>query len=177
MSLIDQRTSDQAERTTPWSALSACGNGQLVTAFPARLAGAGLALAVGWVHLVDQGGLPGSKGPRYVGIGYYLIELAALAVAVLLVAPSLGRARGLLADRLRAGWVLAVGVALGPLVGYVLSRGPGLPFYTEDKGAWGEPIGILSLLLEAALAALALVVLTRPSLRDEADHSASRRTS
>lgn len=161
MSLTDQRTSDRAERTTPWSVLSTCGTGQLVEALPARLAGSGLALAVGWVHVVDQGGLPGNKEPRYVGIGYYLIELAALAAAVLLLAPGAGRARGLLSDRLRAGWVLAVGVALGPLVGYVLSRGPGLPFYTEDKGAWGEPIGILSLLLEVVLAAVAIVVLTR----------------
>lgn len=164
MSLTDQRASDRAERTTPWSILSRRGGGgQLSEAVPARIAGAGLAVAVGWVHVVDQGGLPGNKEPRYVGVGYWLIELAAIAVAVLLLAPRTGRAGGLLADRLRAGWVLAVGVALGPLVGYVLSRGPGLPSYTDDKGAWGEPIGILSLLPEAALAGLALVVLTRPA--------------
>ncbi|MCY7364926.1 MAG: hypothetical protein LH469_06415 [Frankiaceae bacterium] len=167
MSLTDQRTSARAARTNTWSSLP--------QSLPARLAGAGLAVAVGWVHVVDQGGLPGNKEPRYVGVGYWLIELAAIAVAVLLLAPGTGRARGLLADRLRAGWVLAVGVALGPLVGYVLSRGPGLPSYTDDKGAWLEPIGILSLVLEALLAGLALFVLTRPALRPEA--AQSRRTS
>ena len=56
MSLTDQRASDRAERTNPCSSLP--------QSLPARLVGAGLAVAVGWVHVVDQGGLPGNKEPR-----------------------------------------------------------------------------------------------------------------
>lgn len=127
--------------------------GAALGALPARLAGVALSLGVAVIHVMDQGGFPGDKEPRYVGIGYYLIELAALAVAVLLLLPGSGR------ELLRTGWVLAVGVAIGPLLGYVLSRGPGLPDYTDDKGVWFEPIGVISLVLEAVLALLALSAL------------------
>ena len=34
------------------------------------------------------------------------------------------------------GWLLAVGVAAGPIIGYVLTRGPGLPDAMDDRGNW-----------------------------------------
>ena len=132
--------------TTPTRTLS-----PVATALAARVTGAVLALGVGYVHVVDQGGIIGDKTPRYVGIGYYLIELAAIAVAALLLS---GRS-------LRNAWVLALGVGAGPMVGFILSRGPGLPNYTDDRGNWTEPIGVISLVLEAALIELALTVMTR----------------
>ncbi|MBC7374835.1 MAG: hypothetical protein H7323_12680, partial [Frankiales bacterium] len=97
------------------------------------------------------GGFPGDKEPRYIGIGYYALELAALALAVLLVT---GRQR-------TAGWLLALGVAVGPLAGYVLSRGPGLPNYSDDKGNWTEPLLLKAVAVELLLGALALVCLLR----------------
>ncbi|HEX8972915.1 hypothetical protein [Oryzihumus sp.] len=118
---------------------------------PLRLAGAALSLGVGWIHVTDQGGFPGSKTPTYVGIGYYVLELVAVLVAAtLLFAP---------ARRRVTGWFLATGVALGPLVGYVLSRGPGLPAYTDDRGNWTEPLGLISLAVEGLLLLLSLAVL------------------
>lgn len=135
--------------TPPAGAASAGAVGSGWTSSPAvRLTGAALALGVGWVHVVDQGGFPGDKAPRYVGLGYWLVELAAVALVVLLLSPGTRQ-------RL-TGWVLAVGVAVGPFVGYVLSRGPGLPGYTDDRGNWTEPIGLWSLALELALAAVAV---------------------
>ncbi len=121
-----------------------------MTAWAPRGIAIALCLAVVAIHVVDQGGVPGVKDPFYVGVGYHLLEIAGLlAAGLLLVGP------------LRVGWPLAAGVALGPLLGYVLSRGPGLPSYTDDVGNWGEPLGVLSLVVEAALLALALAVLTR----------------
>jgi len=118
---------------------------------PLRLAGAALSLGVAWIHVTDQGGFPGSKTPTYVGIGYYVLELVAVLVAAaLLLAP---------ARRRVTGWFVAVGVALGPLVGYVLSRGPGLPAYTDDRGNWAEPLGLVSLVVEGLLLLLSLAVL------------------
>lgn len=112
-----------------------------------RILGAALALGVAYIHVKDQGGFPGDKTPHYVGIGYYVLEAAGLVAAILLLAGT-GR------HTVKA-WLLAIGVAVGPLVGFVLSRGPGLPNYTDDKGNWTEPIGIASLIVEGALLLLA----------------------
>ena len=107
-----------------------------------------LSLGVAAIHVVDQGGVPGSKDPSYVGIGYWVLEIVAVVLAV-----------ALLARRARASvltWVVAAGVGLGPLLGYCLSRGPGLPSYTDDIGNWTEPLGIVSLVVEVLLVLVAL---------------------
>lgn len=57
------------------------------------------------------------------------------------------------------GWLLAAGVGLGPIVGYLLSRGPGLPSHSDDIGNWAEPLGIVSLVVEGVLLLLALSAL------------------
>jgi hypothetical protein len=105
-------------------------------------------LAVAAIHVIDQGGVPGTKGPEYVQLLYYALEAAGVLVAALL-----------LTKHARVGWLLSLGVAAGPIVGYVLSRGPGLPNYTDDIGNWGEPLGVVSLVVEGILLILALVSL------------------
>jgi hypothetical protein len=55
------------------------------------------------------------------------------------------------------GWWLSLGVAAGPVLGYVLSRGPGLPDYTDDIGNWTEPLGVTSLIVEDNLLITAAV--------------------
>jgi hypothetical protein len=116
----------------------------------ARLLGAVLCLAVAAIHIIDQGGIPGTKTPGYVGILYWLLEIVGVLVAVLL-----------LRRVTRAGWFLALGVAAGPLAGYLLSRGPGLPYYTDDKGNWTEPLGLVSLAVEGLLLIVAAVMFRR----------------
>jgi len=111
-------------------------------------AGALLALGVACIHVIDQGGLPGSKSPSYVGWGYWALELVAVLVAAALI---IKPARNQITT-----WLLAGAVAAGPITGYVLSRGPGLPGYTDDRGVWTEPIGLLSLAVEGLLLLLAL---------------------
>lgn len=105
-------------------------------------------LAVAAIHVIDQGGVPGLKDPEYVQILYYLLEAAGLVAAALL-----------LTNYARRGWVLSLGVAAGPIIGYVLSRGPGLPDYSDDIGNWAEPLGILSLVVEGTLLILAATIL------------------
>ncbi|MFN2477755.1 MAG: hypothetical protein ABR615_01065 [Pseudonocardiaceae bacterium] len=111
-------------------------------------------LAVAAIHVIDQGGVPGSKGPEYVQILYYALEVAAVLVAVLL-----------LTKHARAGWLLSLGVAAGPIVCYVLSRGPGMPDYTDDIGNWAEPLGVVSLLVEGILLILAAALLVAMARR------------
>lgn len=113
----------------------------------ARVIGVLLALAVAYIHVQDQGGFPGNKAPRYIGIQYYVLEIAALAVALALLA---GAGRHTLKV-----WALAAGVAAGPIIGYVWSRSIGMPNYTDDIGNWSEPIGLASLLVEGLLLLLA----------------------
>ena len=123
------------------------------TAFAPRFAGAVLALAVAGIHIADQGGFPGSKTPDYVGVGYFLLEGVAVLTALALLLP--------LASRLcAAAWTIAaIFVSAGPLLGYVLSRGTGLPDYDDDLGNWTEPLGVVSLLVESALLALSVTIL------------------
>ena len=91
---------------------------------------------------------PGSKSPGYVGFGYYLLEVAAFLAAIVLAT-----------SKSVKGWLLAAAVAAGPLIGYALSRGPGLPSYTDDRGNWTETLGVISLVVEGALLVIALIAL------------------
>ncbi|GAA3071967.1 hypothetical protein [Streptomyces glomeratus] len=119
----------------------------------ARWAAALLCLAVAAIHVVDQGGITATRGPHYIGVAYHVLEIAAVVAAVLL-----------LLDLVRPGSLLAVGVAVGPLLGYILSRGPGLPDYREDVGNWTETLGLVSLAVEGALLLLSVPLFVR-SLR------------
>jgi hypothetical protein len=116
----------------------------------ARMGGVVGCLAVVAIHVIDQGGVPGTKGPEYVQFMYYALEAAGVVSAALL-----------LTNQARLGWLLSLGVAAGPIVGYVLSRGPGLPDYTDDIGNWTEPLGVTSLLVEGILLIIAAASLLR----------------
>lgn len=119
----------------------------------ARWAGVLLCLAVAAIHVVDQGGITATRDPHYIGVAYHVLEIVAVVAAVLL-----------LIGLVRLGWLLAAGVAVGPLLGYILSRGPGLPYYSDDVGNWTEPLGLVSLAVEGALLLLSVPSFVR-SLR------------
>lgn len=113
-----------------------------------------LCIAVALIHVQDQGGFPGDKTPGYVAIGYYLLEAAGVLVAAaLVIRPS------------RPAWVVASGVGLGPLLGFILSRGPGLPDYSDDVGNWTEPLAVVSVGVEVVLIALAVAMCARRHTR------------
>ncbi len=126
---------------------------------PLPLAGAVLCAGVVVIHVIDQGGPTALKTPAYIGYLYYVLEISGV-LAVL----------GLLTRRaVLAGWVIALGIATGPIVGYVLARSVGLPGSTDDIGNWTEPLGVASLaveglLLVGALTALAAVRTRRPAV-------------
>lgn len=119
-----------------------------------RVLGAVLCVVVAAIHVIDQGGIIGSKVPGYVAAGYWVLEVVGLLIAAPMVL-----------TRSRWTWFVAAGVAAGPFLGYVLSRGPGLPDYTDDKGNWFEPLGVSSLVAEAALFVLAAVQFVRDTRR------------
>lgn len=114
-------------------------------------AGVILILAVGAIHAFET---PDHlEEQTYVGVLFVLNAVGALVAAI-------GMLRGS-----RSAWTLGVLVAAGAFLAFVLSRTTGLPGYHETE--W-EPLGILSLIVEAgyvlvAARALAAPARTRPT--------------
>lgn len=107
----------------------------------AAFAAAGLA-SIAVVHLVDG---PASLGDTpYVGLLELALAAAATVMAVVLVV-----------EPVRDVWLAATVLAGAAIAVYVASRTVGLPGAVDDIGDWGEPIGILSLVGETAVIALA----------------------
>lgn len=115
------------------------------------LAGVGLILLVGLIHLVDA---PGSIAESTLkGLSFYA-NFAGAAIA------AVGIWRGK-----TWGWALGTLVAAGAFVGYVISRTVGIFGIPPD--VWLEPIGVASLIAEALFVALFLkVAYARNSARD-----------
>lgn len=98
-----------------------------------------LIIVVGLIHLVDA---PDNfNEATYKGVLFALNGLAALLAAY-----------GIYTRR-AWGWWLGLLVAGGALVMYIVSRTIGLPIIGVDD-AWLEPMGVLSLMVEAGFVAL-----------------------
>jgi hypothetical protein len=131
-----------------------------------RALGALLALAVAAAHVADQGGIRLFTSPDWLGWSYRLIEVGGVLTALALLLPITAR----------LGWAAGVLLGAGPLIGYVLSRTVGLPSDGDDVGNWGDWVGTISLLVEAALVAVSVSMLraraaysARPSTRIDDD--------
>ena len=144
-------TTTTAPRTTERADL---GTRRGVPAGAAVVAGV-LAVAVSAIHVLDQGGLTALKDPAYLGWGYRLLEVGGVVTAAWLASRR---------DQVLA-WVLALGVALGPIVGYSLTRSVGLPQATDDIGNWFEPLGVAAMSTEAVLLVVSLAMLRRAARR------------
>jgi hypothetical protein len=107
----------------------------------------GLIAASGVIHLVET--------PEYLGEVRYIGVLFALSVIGTVVA-AVGIFRGE-----RWGWTLGAVVAGASIAGYLLSRTVGLPGFRENSWEeFAEPLGLLSLLMEALFLVLAANLLT-----------------
>jgi hypothetical protein len=115
-----------------------------------RLAGAGISLivVVGLIHLIDA---PGDlQEAPYQGLLFLANFFGSLTAAI-----------GIYRGR-TWGWSLGFLVAGGALVGYVISRTVGLPGLPVEE-EWLEPLGLLSLLVEALFLGLYLTIFVRPT--------------
>lgn len=119
-----------------------------------------LLAGIAWIH---YRGIPDKLGETaYLGWSY-----------ILLVAGCAAAGAWLLSDRWRAGYQLGLVISLGALIAYALTRTTGLPHATGDIGNWAEPIGVVSLLLEAAFVVLATVQLRRAPMTPNSSSSSS----
>jgi uncharacterized membrane protein YfcA len=114
------------------------------------LVGAGITLivVVGLIHLINS---PGDlEEGSYTGLLYLANFFGALTAAI-----GIYRGRSW-------GWGLGALVSVGAFVGYVISRTVGLPGLPVEE-EWLEPLGLLSLLVEALFVGLYLTVFVRPA--------------
>ena len=126
-----------------------------------RLVGAGISLIVivGLIHLINS--------PEDLAEGSYtgLLYLANFFGAIL---AAIGIYRG------RSwGWGLGALVSVGAFAGYVVSRTVGLPGLPVEE-EWLEPLGLLSLVVEALFVGLFLTVFVRLTGVSGADGKAHR---
>lgn len=111
------------------------------------LATVGLAI-VAYIHFHDISAK--LEETKYIGVGYIGLVFGCL-LAVGLIWRS----------NARAGWLFASALCLATFAGYILSRTTGLPAASYDIGNWSEITGTVSLVAEAAVAAIAGVALAR----------------
>ena len=111
----------------------------------ATRAGVALIALTGIIHLVDAPDY--LKAKAYIGVLFLLAAAGSVLVAVALMARDDARA-----------WGLGALIAAGCFAGFVLSRTTGLPGFKESE--W-EPLGLLSLVVEAGFIGLALHRLRR----------------
>lgn len=114
------------------------------------LVGAGISLIVivGLIHLINS---PGDlEEGSYTGLLYLANFVGALTAAI-----GIYRGRSW-------GWSLGALVAGGAFVAYVISRTVGLPGLPVEE-EWLEPLGLLSLLVEALFLGLYVMVSVRPT--------------
>ena len=116
----------------------------------AGLVGAGIALilVVGLIHLINSP--EDLEEGSYTGVLYLANFLGALAAAV-----GIYRGRSW-------GWALGLIIAAGAFVAYVISRTAGLPGLPVETD-WLEPLGVLSLIVEALFMGTFLAIFFRPA--------------
>ena len=113
-----------------------------------KLVGAGISLIVivGLIHLINS---PGDlEEGSYTGLLYLANFFGAILAAI-----GIYRGRSW-------GWSLGALIAGGAFVAYVISRTVGLPGLPVEE-EWLEPLGLLSLLVEALFVGLYLTVFVR----------------
>ena len=122
--------------------------------FAVRFAGALMAVAVAAVHVADQGGITVMADPAWIGWGYRLIEVGGVLTALILLLP-----RQAWPGPGWLGWTAGALLGVAPLLGYIATRTVGLPGDQADIGNWGDWLGTVSLLVEAALVMLSVSML------------------
>jgi hypothetical protein len=112
-------------------------------------------------ELLAAGGLAVIAAVHLVGVSEKFAEVPYLGVGYVGLIVGAIVSIGLLVKRDRRGWMLGGGLALATIIGFVLTRTVGLPASSDDIGNWGEPLGIVALIAEAAVVAMASNALAR----------------
>jgi hypothetical protein len=105
-----------------------------------------LILLTGLIHLIDA---PDNfKDATYKGLLFVANGIGAIIAAI-----------GIYRGARSWGWGLGLLVAVGAIIGYIVSRTIGLPGLEIDPH-WSEPLGVASLIVEGLFTAAALYALS-----------------
>lgn len=99
--------------------------------------------AIAIIHILDAVGTFADS--RYIFWLYMAIVIGAVPISLLL-----------LHWRSPLAWLAVMALAVGPLLGYVLTRTVGLPGDSADVGNWLDTLGLASLFAEAGVLGLAM---------------------
>jgi hypothetical protein len=100
-------------------------------------------LGIAAVHVLD---LPSKwEEVRYLGIGY---------VGIIIV--SIFLAERVITKPTRLDYLASAAVGASVIVGFIINRTVGMPGAMDDIGNWTEPLGMLSLIVEALVVQQAL---------------------
>jgi len=125
----------------------------------ARMVGVVTALSLAAIHLIEM--------PEDYAEMPYLGVLFGVG-GVLLVVAAVGLMQR---SSARLAWATGAMIAAGMLLGYSISRTVGLPGMEPEP--WGEPLGVVSLVLEVALIAAAAIAFVAHSRSRETARSSS----
>ena len=96
-------------------------------------------IAVAAIHLLDLRSK--MEETPYLGVGYILVIITALVLVERIVVGAK-----------KIDFLAAAGLCLSVLVGFVVNRTVGMPGAMGDIGNWFEPLGLVSLVVEAVVA-------------------------
>jgi|GEM_PF-2114609 len=140
----DKRVADdRPERLSPADAI-------------ARGLGVALLIAIGYAHLLDI------SHKVDEGIWYMVLAFAALIAAAIGIAVALVRAP---TSEVRLAWLGAGLLSAGALLGYAVSRILPLPQMADHQGDWLSTYGVIAVLAEVGLIALAAYAMRDLTLR------------
>lgn len=112
-------------------------------------------LAVAVVHLIDGSGSLGDQ--FYIGALEMALAAACVPLALLLITRPV-----------RLFWHASGALCSAALLVYVASRTTGLPGSTDDIGNWFQTLGVLNVVFETAVIALAAIVVCHHRHHSEA---------
>ncbi len=113
------------------------------------LGGVGL-IVIALIHYSDANSKYAAADARYI-FWLYVALILGCAIGV----------GALILRNTRATWAFTTLLGVGPFISYIVNRSIGFPRATDDIGNWGEPLGIVSLIVEVLVIALSLAQLAR----------------
>lgn len=120
-------------------------------------------IAIAIIHILD---LPSKWSEvRYLGVGY---------VGVIIV--SFVLAERIIMKRNVIDYYLSAALSAGVLAGFIITRTVGLPIAMDDIGNWLEPVGLVSIVVEALVIWNSLRAIQEVKTERAATHRLSKNT-